>query len=73
MTAQQFVDAGADEMQHVNFVFLNFFFDEVQDTRTPARFTAVAERAAGLDLNSARVRDFVAAAEAAGTSSSTRR
>ena len=38
MTAQQFVELGADELQHINFVFLNFF-PEVKDTRTPARFT----------------------------------
>lgn len=59
MTARQFIDAGADEMQHINFVFLNFFFDEVQDTRTPARFTTVAQRASKLDLNSTEVRSFV--------------
>ena len=59
MTAQQFVEAGADEIQHINMLFLNFFFDEVKDTRTPARFTAVAERGAGLDLNSQRVQAFV--------------
>lgn len=59
MTAQQFVEAGADEIQHINFVFLNFFFDEVKDTRTPQRFIAVAERAATLDLSSERVRSFV--------------
>ncbi|HKQ14403.1 MAG TPA: amidohydrolase family protein [Steroidobacteraceae bacterium] len=59
MTAQQFVEAGADEIQHVNMLFLNFFFDEVKDTRTPARFIAVAERGATLDLNSPRVQSFV--------------
>jgi Imidazolonepropionase and related amidohydrolases len=59
MTAQQFVEAGADEIQHINFIFLNFWFDEVKDTRTPQRFIAVAERAATLDLNSERVRSFV--------------
>ncbi len=59
MTAEQFVRAGADEIQHINFLFLNFFFDEVKDTRTPARFTAVAEHAATLDLNGERVRAFV--------------
>ncbi|HEY7639745.1 MAG TPA: amidohydrolase family protein [Steroidobacteraceae bacterium] len=59
MTAQQFVEAGVDEIQHINFIFLNFFFDEVKDTRTPQRFIAVAERAATLDLNSDRVRSFV--------------
>ncbi|WP_116807470.1 amidohydrolase family protein [Steroidobacter cummioxidans] len=59
MTARQFIEAGADEMQHINFVFLNFFFDEVKDTRTPARFTTVAQRASKLDLNSTEVRSFV--------------
>lgn len=59
MSARQFVEAGADEMQHINFVFLNFFFDEVQDTRTPARLTTVAQRAANLDFNSAAVRSFI--------------
>ena len=59
MTAQQFVEAGADEIQHINMLFLNFFFDEVKDTRTPARFIAVAERGATLDLNSPRVQAFM--------------
>jgi imidazolonepropionase-like amidohydrolase len=59
MNARQFIEAGADEMQHINFVFLNFFFDEVQDTRTPARFSTVAQRAAKLDFNSAEVRSFI--------------
>lgn len=58
MTARQFVEAGADELQHINFVFLNFF-DDVQDTRTPARFTSIAERAATLDPDSAPVRSFI--------------
>jgi len=59
MTARQFVEAGADEIQHINMLFLNFFFDEVKDTRTPARFIAVAERGATLDLNSQPVQSFV--------------
>ena len=59
MTAQQFVEAGVDEIQHINMLFLNFWFDQVKDTRTPARFTAVAERAAKLDLNSPPVLSFI--------------
>ncbi|MEQ1920869.1 MAG: amidohydrolase family protein [Pyrinomonadaceae bacterium] len=59
MSAEQFVGFGADELQHVNFLFLNFLFDDVKDTRTPARFTAVADRAASIDLNSDRVRAFI--------------
>lgn len=60
MTAQQFVEDGVDEIQHINFLFLNFLFDKVQDTRTPARFIAVAQNGADLDLSSAPVRKFVA-------------
>ncbi|WP_257450489.1 amidohydrolase family protein [Archangium lipolyticum] len=60
MTARQFVEAGADEIQHINFLALNFLFDRVQDTRTPARFIAVGEHAATLDLGSPEVRAFLA-------------
>ncbi len=59
MSAEQAVRAGYDEIQHENFLFLNFWLDSFPDTRTPVRFTAVAERAAALDLQSARVRSFV--------------
>jgi Amidohydrolase family len=58
MTAEQCVKLGYNEIQHVNFLFLNFYPD-VKDTRTPARFIAVAERAADLDFNSAKVRAFI--------------
>jgi len=44
----------------MNFVFLNFWGDSIKDTRTPLRFTAVAERASSLDLGSQRVQDFIA-------------
>ncbi|MDY7225206.1 amidohydrolase family protein [Hyalangium rubrum] len=60
MTAKQFIEAGADEIQHINFLALNFLFDKVQDTRTPARFTAVGENANALDLSSPAVREFIA-------------
>lgn len=59
MTAEQFVKDGADEIQHMNFIFLNFLFDKVQDTRTPARFTEVAAHATEVDPGSARVREFI--------------
>lgn len=59
MTAQQAVRAGYDEIHHANFLFLNFLFDTVKDTRTPERFTAVAENAASLDLDSPAVRSFL--------------
>lgn len=60
MTAEQFVKLGANELQHLNFIFLNFWGDSVKDTRTPLRFTAVGERASSLDLSSQRVKDFIA-------------
>jgi imidazolonepropionase-like amidohydrolase len=60
ITAAQFVTEGADEIQHINFIFLNFFADKVKDTRTPERFTSVGQYAAGLDLQSKPVNDFIA-------------
>jgi hypothetical protein len=59
ITASQFVKDGADEIQHINFIFLNFFASQVKDTRTPERFTAVGANAAELDLQSQPVNDFI--------------
>ena len=59
MIARQFIDAGVDEMQHINFVLLNFMPDVAPQTNTRVRLTAVAERAAGIDLNSAPVKSFI--------------
>ncbi|HET9626684.1 MAG TPA: amidohydrolase family protein [Kofleriaceae bacterium] len=59
MNAAQAVEAGYDEIQHVNFLFLRFLAQPGDDTRTPLRFTRVAERAAGLDLHSAEVTKFL--------------
>lgn len=59
MIAEQFVRDGADEIQHMNFIFLNFMPD-VKETRTPARFTEPGKRGGDLDLNSQRVNDFIA-------------
>lgn len=53
MTAAQAVDAGYDEIQHVNFLLLQFLTDPDDDTRTPLRYVRVAERAAGFDLDRA--------------------
>jgi hypothetical protein len=59
MTAEQFIRDGADEIQHMNFIFLNFMFDQVKDTRTPARFTEVARRGADIDPASPQVQNFI--------------
>jgi imidazolonepropionase-like amidohydrolase len=58
MRAEDAVRAGYDEIQHANFLLLQFMPD-VKDTRTPARFTAPAERAALLDLASPEARAFI--------------
>ncbi|HEX8696498.1 MAG TPA: amidohydrolase family protein [Longimicrobium sp.] len=58
MTAERAVRLGIDELQHANFLALNFLGDSL-DTRTPARFTAVARGAAGLDLRGEAWRGFV--------------
>jgi len=58
MLAEDAVNAGYDEIQHANFLLLQFWPD-VKDTRTPARFTTVAERAAALDLESPEARAFI--------------
>jgi len=57
MKAADFVRAGADEIQHMNMIFLNFL--DVKDTRTPARFTEVVAHAAEIDPASAKVKDFI--------------
>jgi imidazolonepropionase-like amidohydrolase len=59
MIAEQFIRDGADEIQHMNFVFLNFMPD-VKETRTPARFIEPGKRAGAIDLNSQQVNDFIA-------------
>jgi imidazolonepropionase-like amidohydrolase len=58
INAEQFVRDGVDEIQHMNFIFLNFM-PQVKDTRTPARFTEVAAHGAELDLKSDQVRAFI--------------
>jgi imidazolonepropionase-like amidohydrolase len=60
MTADRAVRAGYDEIQHMNMLFLNFMFDRVPDTRTPARLTAVADGAADLDFDDPKTKDFIA-------------
>jgi len=58
MTATQCVELGYDEIQHANFLMLNFM-PEVKNTNSPTRFSEVARRGADLDLNSAQVQAFV--------------
>ena len=59
MIAEQAVRAGFDEVNHLNYLFLDLWGDSVGDTRTMVRVTAVGDRAAGVDLSSAPVRRLV--------------
>jgi hypothetical protein len=59
MSARQFVEGGADEIQHLNFIVLNFLFPEVKETRNRDRFTKVAERAREFIPDKPEVRDFI--------------
>src|SRR4029077_10835927 len=59
MSARQFVEGGADEIQHLNFIELNFLFPEVKETRNRDRFTKVAERAREFTPEKPEVREFI--------------
>jgi hypothetical protein len=59
MRAEDAIRAGFDELNHINMFVLNFFIDKDTDTRTTLRFSIPAEKAAGLDLSSKPVQEFV--------------
>jgi imidazolonepropionase-like amidohydrolase len=59
MSARQFVEAGADEIQHINFIELNFLFPEVKETRNRDRFIKVAEHAREFTPDKPAVREFI--------------
>jgi len=59
MSARQFVEQGADEIQHLNFIVLNFLFDSVKETRDMQRFTAVAAHAREFAPDQPEVRQFI--------------
>ena len=59
MSARQFVEGGADEIQHLNFIELNFLFPEVKETRNRDRFIKVAEHAREFTPDKPQVREFI--------------
>jgi imidazolonepropionase-like amidohydrolase len=60
MTMRQAVEAGYDEVQHLNFTALNFMSPEINaKTNGITRITAIAEHAHEIDPASAPVQDFV--------------
>lgn len=58
MTATQAINAGYNEVTHMNMLVLNFFGDTV-DTRSRGRFILPAEKAASLDLNGSAMKQFI--------------
>jgi len=60
LRAQDVVEQGYDEIQHINQVMLNFFVTPETDTRTLARFYLVADKTDALDFGSKPVQDFIA-------------
>jgi imidazolonepropionase-like amidohydrolase len=67
LRARDVVEAGFDEVNHINQVVLNFLVDERTDTRTLQRFYLPAEKTAGIDFEGAAVREFVELLRSRGT------
>ncbi len=59
MSARQFIQDGADEIQHLNFIELNFLYPKVQETRNRDRFIKVAEHAREFTPDKPAVREFI--------------
>lgn len=59
MTAEQVINAGFDEIQHINQLLLNFLVKPDTDTRTLERFYLPAKQVAGLDLQSPKVKKYI--------------
>ena len=60
MNATQAVNAGFDEITHINMIMLNFLGAEELDTRNPTRFMVPGEQGGNIDLDSKEVKDFIA-------------
>ncbi len=59
MRADNALDAGFDELHHINQLMLNFLATDRTDTRTLERFYLPAEKAGGLNLDSPEVQAFI--------------
>jgi len=59
LRAQDALDAGYDEIQHINQVLLNFLVKDDTDTRTLERFYLPAREVAGMDFDARPVQDFI--------------
>ena len=59
MRASQVVEAGFDELNHINQVVLNFLMDDKTDTRTLQRFYLPAAKTVDIDFKGDEVSRFV--------------
>jgi hypothetical protein len=60
LQARDALDAGFDEIQHINQVMLNFVGSPSTETRTLERFVLPAEKVAALDFDTPVVQKFIA-------------
>ena len=66
VSPDQAIEAGYDDIAHINQLMLGWLLQPGEDSRTPLRLTAMP-RAAGLDLDSAPVRRTIDLMKARGT------
>jgi Amidohydrolase family len=59
LKAEDVIDMGYDEIQHINQVLLNFLVKDDTDTRTLERFYLPAEKAGDLDFKSDKIQKFI--------------
>lgn len=67
LRAHEALDAGYDEIQHINQVMLNFLATPQTDTRTLERFILPSAKVADLDFNSPVVKNFILRLKTKGT------
>ena len=67
LRAHEALDAGYDEINHINQVMLNFLATPQTDTRTLERFVLPSEKVAALDFNSPVVQNFIKRLKMKGT------
>jgi cytosine/adenosine deaminase-related metal-dependent hydrolase len=60
MRAEDVVQQGYDELNHINQVMLNFLVDDKTDTRTLQRFYLPAEKTGTFDFDGKPMQDFIA-------------
>ena len=59
MKADEAIESGFNELNHINQVVLNFLIDKKTDTRTLERFYLPAEQTGSIELDSQEVKAFI--------------